>query len=108
VLSVDKAPLDPRIASLPGIEFRCESAFALDPREPGPVDWLFSDVVCYPKRLLRLVEIWLAAGTVRRFVCTIKFQGATDFASMRGFAAIPGSRLLHLHHNKHELTWIRL
>jgi 23S rRNA (cytidine2498-2'-O)-methyltransferase len=27
---------------------------------------------------------------------------------MRAFAAIPGSRLLHLHHNKHELTWVKL
>ena len=47
-------------------------------------------------------------GLVRNFVCTIKFQGATDFETMRAFAAIPGSRLLHLHHNKHELTWVRL
>ena len=23
-------------------------------------------------------------------------------------AAIPGARLMHLHHNKHELTWVRL
>lgn len=108
VLSVDKAPLDPRVASLPGIEYRNESAFALDPASVGPVDWLFSDVICYPERLLRLVERWLDAGMARRFVCTVKFQGATDFATMRRFAAIPGSRLLHLHHNKHELTWIRL
>jgi 23S rRNA (cytidine2498-2'-O)-methyltransferase len=108
VLSVDKATLDPRVAGLPGIEHRRESAFALDPPAIGPVDWLFSDVVCYPKRLLTLVEKWLAAGTVRRFVCTVKFQGATDFAAIGHFAAIPGSRLLHLHHNKHELTWIRL
>jgi 23S rRNA (cytidine2498-2'-O)-methyltransferase len=107
VLSIDKAPLDPRIAGLAGIEHRRESAFALDPRTLGPVDWLFSDVVCYPKRLLALAEKWLAAGTARRFVCTIKFQGATDFASVQRFAAIPGSRLVHLHHNKHELTWIR-
>jgi 23S rRNA (cytidine2498-2'-O)-methyltransferase len=108
VLSVDKAALDPCVAVLPGIEYRRESAFALDPRAIGPVDWLFSDVVCYPKRLLALVQKWLAAGSVRRFVCTIKFQGATDFEAMGRFAAIPGSRLLHLHHNKHELTWIRL
>jgi 23S rRNA (cytidine2498-2'-O)-methyltransferase len=107
VVSVDKAPLDPSLADLAGIEYRCESAFALDPRAIGPVDWLFSDVVCYPKRLLTLVEKWLAAGTVRRFVCTVKFQGATDFDAMRAFAAIPGSRLIHLHHNKHELTWVR-
>lgn len=108
VLSVDKAALDPRVARLPGIDYRRESAFALDPRAIGPVDWLFSDVVCYPKRLLALVQKWLAVGNVQRFVCTIKFQGATDFETMAQFAAIPGSRLLHLHHNKHELTWVRL
>jgi 23S rRNA (cytidine2498-2'-O)-methyltransferase len=108
VISVDKAPLDPSLAGLTGIEYRRESAFALDPHGVGPVDWLFSDVVCYPKRLLTLVQKWLAAGTVQRFVCTVKFQGATDFEAMRAFAAIPGSRLLHLQHNKHELTWVRL
>ena len=87
---------------------RKESAFALAPDAIGPLDWFFSDIVCYPTRLLELVRRWLAAGTVRRFVCTLKFQGATDHATAREFAAIPGSRLIHLHHNKHELTWVRL
>ena len=108
VVSVDKAPLAPEIAALPGIEHRRESAFALDPRAVGSVDWLFSDVVCYPARLLALVERWLAAGTCRNFVCTVKFQGATDHAVARRFAAIPGSQLRHLFHNRHELTWIKL
>jgi 23S rRNA (cytidine2498-2'-O)-methyltransferase len=108
VLSVDKAPLAPAIAALPAIEFRGQSAFALDPLEVGRIDWLFSDVVSYPQRLLQLVERWMAAGTCRRFVCTVKFQGATDHETARRFAAIPGSRLLHLHHNKHELTWTTL
>jgi len=108
VLSIDKAPLDPAIARLPNVEQRLESAFALDPKAVGPVDWLFSDVICYPKRLLTTVKKWLDAGTARRFLCTIKFQGETDFEAMREFAAIPGSRLLHLHHNKHELTWVKL
>lgn len=108
VIAVDKAPLEPRIAALPGIEQRAMSAFALEPRDVGPVDWLCSDVVCYPKRLLALIEKFLAAGTVKNFLCTIKFQGATDFATQARFAAIPGARLLHLHHNKHELTWARL
>ena len=107
VVSVDKAPLDPRVAGLPGIDDRRMSAFALDPGAMGPVDWLFSDVVCYPKRLLALVQKWLALGQVRRFVCTVKFQGTADFDAIRAFAAIPGSRLMHLHHNKHELTWVR-
>ncbi|MCC7048499.1 MAG: hypothetical protein IT562_17420 [Alphaproteobacteria bacterium] len=108
VIAVDKAPLDPRIASLPGVESRRESAFALDPAALGPVDWLCSDVVCYPARLLALVRRWMEAGRARNFVCTLKFQGPTDHATARAFAAIPGSRLLHLFHNKHELTWIRL
>jgi 23S rRNA (cytidine2498-2'-O)-methyltransferase len=108
VIAVDKAPLDPRVLALPGVAQRRTSAFSLAPRDIGPVDWLFSDVVCYPKRLLALVEKFLAAGTVRNFLCTIKFQGETDFATQARFAAIPGSRLLHLHANKHELTWVKL
>jgi 23S rRNA (cytidine2498-2'-O)-methyltransferase len=108
VISVDKAPLDASVAALSEVEHRNQSAFALDPRTVRQVDWLLSDIVCYPTRLLGLVQKWRQAGTARRFVCTIKFQGATDFAAIRQFAAIPGSQLLHLHHNKHELTWIQL
>jgi len=108
VISVDKAPLDPRIAGLQNLQERRQSAFSVEPKDVGGIDWLFSDVVCYPRRLLALVERWLAAGTCRRFVCSVKFQGPTDYETVRCFAAVPGSRLLHLHHNKHELTWIRL
>jgi 23S rRNA (cytidine2498-2'-O)-methyltransferase len=108
VISVDKAPLDPRVAALPGVTWHQESAFALEPTQFSGIDWLFSDVICYPRRLLALVERWIVSGTCKRFVCTMKFQGPTDHETARSFAAIPGSRLLHLHHNKHELTWIRL
>lgn len=108
VISVDRAALAPEIARLPGIDYRRESAFALDPRAIGPVDWLFSDVVCYPARLIGLVERWLAADTCRNFVCTVKFQGETDHDTARRFAAIPGSQLRHLLHNRHELTWIKM
>ncbi|MGE0153079.1 MAG: SAM-dependent methyltransferase [Reyranellaceae bacterium] len=105
VIAVDKAKLEPRIAALPTIEWRQDSAFALDPAAFGAVDWLCCDVVCYPARLLKLVQRFLAQGRVRNFVCTLKFQGETDHDSARAFAAIPGSQLFHLHHNKHELTW---
>ncbi|MGQ0613483.1 MAG: SAM-dependent methyltransferase [Planctomycetaceae bacterium] len=102
VTAVDKAPVDPAVEALPNVSVRLESAFGL---APEPVDWLFCDVACYPRRLLALVERWL--DHARRMVCTIKFQGPTDHDAARAFAAIPGSRLLHLHHNKHELTWLR-
>ncbi|HYZ41162.1 MAG TPA: SAM-dependent methyltransferase [Stellaceae bacterium] len=108
VISVDKAPLGGGLQRLPGVERRRQSAFALEPRELGPIDWLFSDIVCYPPRLLALVERWVAAGSCRHFVCTIKFQGTTDHETARRFAAIPGSQLRHLFHNKHELTWTKI
>ena len=106
VVSVDKAALAPAVAALPGVEFRRGSAFALDPATVGPLDWWFCDVVCYPARLLQLVRRWLASGQAARMVATIKFQGVTDHATARAFAAIPGSALRHLSHNKHELTWL--
>ncbi len=108
VISIDKAPLDPAIAALPNVEVRQGSAFGLDPAEIGPVDWLCSDVICYPERLWRLVERWRQTGLARNFICTLKFQGDTDHAAARLFASVPGSHLLHLAHNKHELTWMLL
>jgi len=103
VTAVDKAPLAPGVAAMPGVTWRAGSAFAL---APEPVDWLFSDVVAYPRRMLALVERWVASGAARRIVCTVKFQGATDHDAAAAFAAIPGGRLAHLFHNKHELTWL--
>ncbi len=102
VIAVDKAPLAAAVAAMPGVEMRQESAFALPPEK---VDWLFSDVVAYPDRLLALVRRWIEAGAAKRIVCTIKFQGETDHAAAEAFAAIPGGRVMHLSHNKHELTF---
>lgn len=106
VISVDKAPLDPRLSDHPNIEARRMSAFALEPRAFGPVDWLVSDIICYPERLYRLIEDWLASGHARNIVCTVKFQGETEQAWVKRFQALPDGRLVHLHHNKHELTWM--
>lgn len=108
VEAVDKAPLDPRVAAMPGVTMRNESAFALDPAKEPPVDWLFSDVICYPARLLALVRRWITAGAARNLVCTIKFQGATDHDVLADFAAIEGAWLAHGHHNKHEVMFARL
>ncbi|MCK8785832.1 hypothetical protein M0638_15745 [Roseomonas sp. NAR14] len=108
VIAVDKAPLDPAIASMPGVSVRQESAFGLDPRAEPAVDWLFSDVICYPARLLALVRRWLEAGAARNLVCTIKFQGVTDHDTAAEFAAIPGAVMFHGAHNKHELMFARL
>ncbi len=103
VTAVDKAPLAATVAAMPGVSERLDSAFGL---EPEPVDWLFSDIIAYPDRLLALVRRWIDAGAARYIVCTIKFQGPTDHAAAEAFAAIPGGRVIHLFHNKHELTFL--
>lgn len=102
VVAVDKAPLDPAIAAMPGVVAREDSAFAIGPE---PVDWLVCDVVAYPARLLALVERWM--GAARHIVCTVKFQGKTDHDAAAAFAALPDATLSHLWHNKHELTFTR-
>lgn len=107
VTAIDKAPLAENVAAMPGVSLRQGSAFAL---APEPVDWLFSDIIAYPERLLELAHNWIDAGTTGRIVCSIKLQGATDHEAVARFQAIPGGRVMHLFHNKHELTfcWARV
>ncbi len=105
VLSVDKAPLESRVARLPNVQSIKRDAFSLQPNDIEPIDWLFSDVICDPNRLYELVQLWLKSERVKNFVCTLKFKGATDFTAIEKFAAIQGSKLQHLSVNKHELTW---
>jgi 23S rRNA (cytidine2498-2'-O)-methyltransferase len=105
VYSVDKAPLEKRIMDLGRIDFRKESAFGLNPDDFEEIDWFCSDIICYPERLLNLVKRFMASGKVKNFVCTIKYQAEVDWEQTLKFLEIPGSRIVHLHHNKHEVTW---
>ncbi|MDR1100112.1 MAG: hypothetical protein LBL28_06480 [Treponema sp.] len=108
VTAVDRAPLEPKILAMRGVNFLKHDAFTLRPEDLGPQDWVFSDVICYPPRLYEWVNKWLASGLCENFICTIKMQGPDpDLETTRLFAAIPGSTVVHLWHNKHELTWIR-
>ncbi len=108
VISCDKAPLDPKIAALPRVRHLEQSAFSINPKDIGPVDWLFSDIICYPERLLRLLLEWKNSGLVKNIVSTIKFQGETDFKMTQNFLEIAGSSACHLYNNKHEITWFCL
>ena len=105
VLAVDRAPLADSVAAMPNVEFMQRNAFTLKPEDVGELDWLFSDIICFPEQLEELVQTWRASGLVKNFVCTIKFKGETDHAITSKFASIPGARVQHLCHNKHEITW---
>lgn len=105
IISVDKAPIEERIMEMGRIEFRQESAFGLDPQDFDEIEWFCSDIICYPERLLNLVKRFRDSGKVKNFVCTIKYQAEVDWENTLKFLEIPGSRIVHLHHNKHEVTW---
>ncbi|WP_413292700.1 SAM-dependent methyltransferase [Bdellovibrio sp. HCB185ZH] len=108
VISIDRAPLDEKIARLPRIEFKKTNAFTVKPSDIGAIDWFFSDIICYPAKLLELVLEWQRSGLCQNFVCTIKFQGGTDFETLKKFQELENAHVVHLHHNKHEVTvWIR-
>lgn len=104
VKSFDRQPLDPAVAAMPGVEFSGGDAFQATPEKIGAVDWLCSDLICYPEKLLEFVNLWIASGKARNYLCTIKMQGAPDPAVIAEFEKL--GRVLHLQHNKHELTWI--
>ncbi len=106
VHAVDRAELSPELMNNPLVKFQAHDAFTLKPQKIGFCDWVFSDVICYPERLLKWVHEWLESGLCRNMICTIKMQGEPDWNTINQFAEIPGSRIVHLNYNKHELTWI--
>src|SRR5205814_1584996 len=74
-------------------------------------DLLLASMRCsspFPNGEPPLVERWQQSKRVRNFVVTVKFQGDTDHDIARAFADLPGSRVFHLHHNRHELTFAAL
>ncbi len=115
VTAVDRTALVPELMRHPRVRFVEGSAFGVDPRrvaaELGAPTWLVWDVACYPERLRGYVERWLEHGPPCVMVCTVKLQGPptpASHAALDWFRTTPRSRLIHLHHNRHELTWIHL
>ncbi len=106
VYAVDRSELVPELMENPLVKFEKHDAFTLKPSDIGFCDWVFSDVICYPERLLKWVNVWLESGLCRNMICTIKMQGEPDWNIIEQFANIPNSRVMHLNYNKHELTWI--
>lgn len=106
VLTVDRSPLNKKIQSLPRVEYQKGDAFNLKPSNFDKVDWLFSDIVCYPEKLFEWISIWLNSKKCKNFVSTIKFKDLSDYNIAKKFLDIEGSQVVHLYNNKHELTWL--
>lgn len=103
VIAVDRAPLE---TPYPNVEFRKQDAFQLHPKDFPHVQWVFSDLICYPEKLLAWIQLWLDHGSKAHFICTLKFQGDEQYGVIAEFKKLPGVQILHLFHNKHELTMV--
>ena len=112
VLIIDRSPISSSVAKLKGVSFQKRDAFTLLPeefqKEDRHIDWMFSDVICYPEKLYEWIMKWVESGICKNFICTLKFKGEPDLSIASKFDSIPNSRVLHLYHNKNELTWIKL
>ena len=112
VFAVDRAPLVDSLMHDEHVTFLAHDAFTLKPEDvcermgTDRLDWVFSDVICYPERLFEWVNLWISSGRTQHMLCTIKMQGAIDWKLVARFAEIPNSRVVHLNYNKHELTFI--
>lgn len=106
IFAIDKAPLDARISLLKNVDFCRGSGFSIEPKDVGHLDWLLSDMACYPEKLYDVAEKWIESATVENIIFTLKLQGETDFALLEKFRLLPNSKVTHLSCNKHELTWV--
>lgn len=106
VFAVDRAELAPALMSDPAVTFLKHDAFTLKPADLQDFDWIFSDVICYPERLLEWIKMWLEQDVKADMICTIKMQGETDWNLIEEFERLPDSKVIHLSYNKHELTWM--
>lgn len=110
VLAVDRAELAPSLMADEHVHFLAHDAFTLKPEEVcqilkcKKIDWLLSDVICYPERLFEWINLWRDSGLAKNIICTIKMQGAINWPLIAEFARIPDSKIVHLNYNKHELT----
>ncbi len=106
VFAIDKAKLDKNVQNLAKVDFCKGSGFALEANDCGQIDWLLSDMACYPERLYEYALKWLEINPPKNIIFTLKLQGETDYNLVQKFKKIENSSLIHLSCNKHELTWI--
>lgn len=100
VIAVDRSPL----ALEAPHTFLKGDAFSLEPKDLPKLNWIFSDLICYPEKLFQWLEKWHTFDI--RFICTLKFQGKADPSIIQKFES--KGKILRLFHNKHELTWTNI
>jgi 23S rRNA (cytidine2498-2'-O)-methyltransferase len=113
VVAVDNGPMKGGALDNPLIDHRRADAFGFSPGKDATYDWLFSDMLEDPHKVLKsVVAPWLDGGWCRRFVINLKF-GRVDplhlLADLRAkdspfVMRASGVRISHLYHDREEFT----
>jgi 23S rRNA (cytidine2498-2'-O)-methyltransferase len=108
VITYDRAPLADNIAKQKNVTHHIRDAFSVTPETHPDIDWVFSDLICTPEKLYNWVQPWLEDKKQRKFCLTIKLKGEGNREWIDKFKSIPGAQVIHLYHNKHELTFFKV
>jgi len=113
VVAVDNGPLKGGALGNALIEHRRDDAFGFSPGRERVYDWLFSDMLEDPHKVLHsIVRPWLSNGWCRRFVVNLKFGRVDPIALLADLRAADspfamhatGVRIVHLYHDREEFT----
>lgn len=105
--AIDRQPLVKHLMKDRNVFFHKADAFSWRPERH--VDWLVSDVVAYPDRILELIDVWAGEHLATHIVVQMKFRGAPDHTKIedglaRLRAAGYGARARHFFNDKNEVT----
>ncbi len=107
VIALDRSQLAIELMEDNKVSFKKEDAFKYKTKDV--VDWVVSDIICAPERILELINYWVAEKMCRNFVFTIKFQGHKDYGVLKKFKNFAKESeykviLKQLNANKNEVT----
>jgi 23S rRNA (cytidine2498-2'-O)-methyltransferase len=109
VIAIDKADLAPDLLLNSKVKYIKEDILNLKWFSYlKNCSWLFCDAALSPDKIVPLFEKIILDFPNLSFICTLKQKG--DFLTKETLRAakIPGTKVLCLSNNKHELTWIKV
>ncbi|MBL7662666.1 hypothetical protein JNK13_07935 [bacterium] len=77
VIAVDRSELRSDLMRNPRLQFHAQDAFKFVPE--AQVDWLICDLIAFPEKTLKLLELYLENKYCRKFIVTLKFRGNEDY-----------------------------
>jgi 23S rRNA (cytidine2498-2'-O)-methyltransferase len=113
VVAVDNGPMKGGALGNPLIDHRRDDAFGFSPGRDAVYDWLFSDMLEDPHKVLQSIVLpWLSGGWCRRFIINLKFGRVDPIALLAELRApdspfarhASGVRIVHLYHDREEFT----